>query len=229
MSNAVDNKKKRKLSEDGDLENKKCIEELEKRLVEMEKELMVTKDKLAKSEDDLLELKKKYNDSEESNEDNTMEEEDVSDPWNAKYKALREYVIINGHTKVPQSTPTLGIWVKNLKCSYNIIKQGMTKKLPTKLTDKHIILLDGIGFCWGQKYPCPTWQEQLEQLKKFKRATVSCNINIDKTSPSALAKWVSAQRSEFRRFEKGTDSLLSLDQIEELNCLDFNWKGPRLS
>ena len=40
-----------------------------------------------------------------------------------------------------------------------------------------------------------------------------CNIHMSSTDPSPLAKWVSYQRSEYKRFQKGQDSLLSLEQI----------------
>jgi len=52
---------------------------------------------------------------------------------------------------------------------------------------------------------------------------------ISQSNPSQIGKWVSAQRTEYRRLKKGKDSLLTLDQVAKLNEIGFNWKGPRLS
>jgi len=162
----------------------------------------------------------------EESDDVDSDADDCSqDSWSIKFKLLREYRIINGHCMVP-ITHSLGQWVNNQRRAYNILKTG---KKGIKITSERINKLDSIGFFWGKKYPAPpTWNDQLEQLKKYKTTTGNCNIEMSPTSPSELAKWVSAQRTEFRHLKKGRTSLLSLEQIEELNNIGFNFKGKRL-
>ena len=79
---------------------------------------------------------------------------------------------------------------------------------------------------WGKKFPHVSWEQSFDELMKYQRAFKSCNIPMNSTSP--LAKWVSNQRKEYRRRQKGKDSILTLEQIEQLNEVDFNWNGPRL-
>jgi hypothetical protein len=66
---------------------------------------------------------------------------------------------------------------------------------------------------WGTNFPAPlTWEQGFDRLKKYHTAMGNYNVKIDSKHPNALAKWVSAQRIEYRRFQKGkvrADSLYS--------------------
>ena len=135
--------------------------------------------------------------------------------------------MINGDCKVPRSVPKLGIWVNNQKLAFSSLKKG---KGGPKITPERIHKLDSIGMFWGSAYPAPKpWEEHFDELKKYQNAVGHCNIQMSTTNPSSLAKWVSTQRSEYRRFKKGRDTLITLDQIGQLNEIGFKWKGPRLS
>ena len=88
--------------------------------------------------------------------------------------------------------------------------------------------LESLGMSWGKKYPAPaTWDEQLEEVKKY-RTAMRCDPPVNQSNPTPLAIWVSNQRKEYRRLKKGRDSLLSMEQIGQLNDIGFCWKGPRL-
>ena len=55
----------------------------------------------------------------------------------------------------------------------------------------------------------------------------NCNVPFNADHPTPLAKWTAYQRAEYKRWKKGRDTLLTLDQIGRLNDIGFNWKGPR--
>ncbi|KAL3927757.1 MAG: hypothetical protein SGARI_005241, partial [Bacillariaceae sp.] len=156
---------------------------------------------------------------EEDDDDDLSDEEelDASNPWDAKYIELRQYRIVNGHCNVPRKVAGLGSWVDNQKTAF---KKG-------KLSPERIILLESIGFSFGKDQPAPmTFEEGLEELKKFKTAMGHCNIFVNPQNPSPLAKWCGVQRNEYKRFRKQTDSLLDLQKIGQLKDAGFKWKSP---
>jgi Helicase associated domain len=165
---------------------------------------------------------------EEEGDFSDLEEEDPNDPWMARYKELREYRILHGDCNVSKKGPhaKLGKWVDNQRCSYKNVQ--MNKK-GSRITPERINKLEALGFTWGKGSPAPlTFEEGLEKLKEFQKAMRHCNVSVNPKSPSDIGKWVSAQRNEYRRFIKGSDSLLTLEQIGELKDLGFQFKGPRL-
>lgn len=222
------NKKKRKdldslVSSDSDDnfgKGKKSYKELELEIVEKDK-------KISELEKMIEDLKKSSGGDNNTDDDISVGEElNMNDPWNSKYMQLREFRAVNGHCSVPcVKGNNLGQWLNNQKRAYKSLKEN--KK--SGLTITRIALLEGLGIHWGKNYPAPkSWEENFEELKKYKAAMGHCNIHMDNKTPSNLAKWVSAQRFEHKRFGKGQDSLLSSEQIDKLNQIGFIWKGPRL-
>ena len=227
-SNSNNNKKRKadnvKLEEE---EDPKSYDELLKELADAKAENKEMKKELEKVNAELEKLKSKEDMTEESDGDDDDEEDprevDANNPWMIKLHELREYLIMNGHCDVPRNYPTnqkLSNWVKWQRQEYG------KKKLPQDKIQK----LESIGFTWGKKFPSPpSFEEQLEELKKYQKAMKHCNVPINQNNPSPLAKWISNQRCEYKfYFKKGKDSILNLDQIEQLNDIGFNWKGPRL-
>jgi hypothetical protein len=154
---------------------------------------------------------------------------DPNDKWKQRYQELREYRIINGDCKVPRTSDTrkkLAIWVKDQKKYYTNLKMN---RGGVKLKPYQVALMDSIGMDWGTKFDPPApWEDRFEELKKYK-AAMRCDPPVANSNPNPLAVWVSAQRKEYKRFKKGQDSLLSMEQIQMLTEARFNWKGPRLS
>ena len=128
---------------------------------------------------------------------------DTSVPWNAKFLELRQYRVINGDCKVSKGKdPKLWRWLDNQRTAYKNVQSN--KKEGRAITKEQINMLDSLGMVWGAKLPQPmTWEEGYEDLKKFHAAMRTCNVNIDPKNPNPLAKWVSTQRIEYRRFKKG--------------------------
>lgn len=166
---------------------------------------------------------------EEDFDDDDDDEEslsDTKDPWTIMFLKLRTYRIIQGDCRVPPrgSNAKLSTWVKNQKTHYNNTKTG---KKP-KMNPGRIIMLDGIGFNWGGKYPPPpSWGQMFEDLQKYQKKCGHCNIRYNKTNPNALAKWIAQQRIEHKRFRKSKDTLLDPEQIGKLDGIGMKWKEPK--
>lgn len=167
-----------------------------------------------------------YEEDEISSDDDEESKVDKASPWEIKFQQLRDYRIIHGDCMVRfKENPQLGKWVKNQRQLYTNVKKGRKPGI----SPERIIKLDSIGFNWGKKFPPPpSWNEMFNQLKIFQQKMGNCNVPFNRTHPNALAKWTAYQRAEYKRFRKGLDSLLSLDQIEKLQEIGFNWKGPKL-
>jgi hypothetical protein len=191
---------------------------------ELEMKLLDSITRVAELEKVIEDLKAQTGNAEDDVSDDEMEEIDASDPWNAKYLQLRYYCIENGHCNVKRNDRNLGVWVKNQKTMYRCFREG--KRNATNA--ERIAMLEGLGMNWGTKYDAPVpWEARFDELVKFKKAMGHCNIPESVTHPSPIAMWVSAQRQEFKRYRKGRDSLLNLEQIEKLNGIGFNWKSRR--
>mmetsp|Transcript_14672 Transcript_14672/g.33067 ORF Transcript_14672/g.33067 Transcript_14672/m.33067 type:complete len:300 (+) Transcript_14672:2-901(+) len=166
----------------------------------------------------------------EEEEDLSDDDESVvdnNDRWSIMFQGLRAYRITNGHCKVGQNeNAKLYVWLKNQRTFYTNLKTG---KHGLKLSNEKVIKLDSLGLHWGQKFPPPpSWDDMFEELKSYKERMGSCNVPTNPTHPTSLAKWVSYQRREYKRFRKDRDTLITLDQIGLLKDLGLKWKGPKL-
>lgn len=241
MSDII-NSKKRKADGAPNEVMGKSVEEL---LLEIKTEIL---SELADTKKEVLELKQKLDrgnvqaafvaknevpseaakDDSDSGDD-FSDVEDASDQWSIMFRQFREYRILKGTCKIPKKYAEnlkLGRWADNQKLHYSNLKFG---KNGQKIKEERVAKLDGIGMYWGTKFPePPSWETRFEELKEYKTA-MRCDPAVDLKNPTPLATWVSAQRNEYRRFKKGRDSLLTLEQIGKLNEVKLNWKGPRLA
>ena len=200
---------------------------------QLEDELKEAKKQLEEAQKRIKELENasKTHESSKPDDDEDLESEDDdanTSPWDTMFEQLREYRLKVGHCKVPTKSGKLGEWVKYQRRLYKNLKAGNVGK-HSNISQPRINKLDSIGFCWGQSFGEPmTWEEGMKQMQEYKEAMGDCNVAISLGNPSPLAKFVSAQRNEYRMFKKGRASLLSVEQIGQLTKLGFDWKGPRL-
>jgi len=200
------------------------LKHAEERAAALERELSHTKQKLKVSQEQVSSLQAQCDlqaqvDAEEEMSDTEESVVDPQDSWMAKFLCLRDYRILNGHCNVPRSHKLLGTWTNNQRSQFK----------NHKLKPERIHKLDSIGFHWGKGFPKPmAWEEGYAELQKFKSLYGHCNVTINETNPSPQAKWVSMQRSEYRRSKQGKDSLLTLDQVAKLKEIGFLFRGPHL-
>jgi Helicase associated domain len=192
-------------------------------------ELKATRVKLAKAEAFVESLQSKAAAKKEEDDEDVSDGEDSvegTDMWSLTFKELRQYRIVNGTcnlTKTALANQKLSKWILNQRFYYANTKNG---KQGQKITQERIRKLDSIGFSWGKKYPDPvSWNEMFEALQKFQKAMGHCRITVHPNNPTPLASWVTAQRVEYKRYRKGRDSLLTLEQIGQLREIGFQWKS----
>ena len=74
------------------------------------------------------------------------------------------------------------------------------------------------------------WNTRLEELKAYKAIHNTCNVAWKSkgqkgTDPSivTLGKWVSKQRSEYKKFQAGKKSQITEERIAALDAIGFEW------
>lgn len=174
-----------------------------------------------------------HNDDDDDSSDDETPIESITDEkdrqWEIMFRQLRDYRILNGDCKVPLKSaefPKLATWIKNQKSRFRNIRTGKG----AKLKPERVVKLESLGISWGQNFPSqPSWNEMFDKLATYRNQMGDCNVPFNSANPTALAKWTAHQRTEYKRFKRGYDSLLTLDLIKRLNEIDFNWRGRKLS
>jgi hypothetical protein len=212
-------------------ERSEQFESLLKQLVESNKNLTKKVEALGGILDDQQEIitgssgTKEEEDDEEDSSDDEESVVDESDVRTVMLKQLRKYRIMNGNCNVlwkDKDNPKLGTWINNQRKHYKGLQTGKGRKIKPE----RIIKIERLGFSWNAKQAAPAlWDEKFEQLQHFQQRMGNCNIPFNATDPTQLAKWVAFQRTEYKRWKKGRDTLLTLDQIKSLNDIGLDWTG----
>jgi hypothetical protein len=147
--------------------------------------------------------------------------------WNAQEAAwarhmtdLKRFREEAGHCHVPLSHdryPRLGLWVKEQRRHYTLLKQGKQSHMTPKRANE----LDKIGFCWDTHEA--TWLERLRELTEYKEKYGNCAVPTNCTENPKLGTWVHHQRRQRRRFKDGKRCHITLERITALDQLGFVW------
>lgn len=129
--------------------------------------------------------------------------------WEYNYKALIKYKERYGDCNVSKA------YSNYLKLADWIQKQRQDrKKKKSRLTKYKINKLNTLGFDW-QLYTRPGWDNQYEDLVRFKNKYGHCRVKQGWDKNLTLANWVSIQRRDKK--------LLTKKQINKLNAIGFIW------
>lgn len=157
--------------------------------------------------------------------------------WYKRLEELEKYKIEHGNCNVQQKFPKnreLGIWVnkqRQEKVYYDeyyrnfIHNEQMDKKGARKpsLTRKKIMGLDQVGFDWGKRKGQVSWDEKYKELQEYRLTFGDCEVPTKYKENSALGRWVSTQRAQFKKFQQGEMASISKERIEMLEILGFHW------
>ena len=93
------------------------------------------------------------------------------------------------------------------------------------MTAERIRALDGIGFDWGTSKTewTSTWSERFEQLLEFKLQLGHCLVPPGYAANPMLAKWVSTQRSRYRKNTEEKPNSMTAERIQALDGIGFDW------
>ncbi|XGZ09555.1 Helicase associated domain protein [Peribacillus sp. RS7] len=128
--------------------------------------------------------------------------------WNEKFKQLKEFHEINGHTMIPGNNPkykSLSAWAKNQR----------KKHSENKLSEHQLEQLNQLDFVWSVFEE--RWNDNCESLKKYQQIMIETPIVMGYEENKELSRWVSIQRGFYHKDE------LENDRKEKLENIGFFW------
>eukprot|EP00591_Stephanopyxis_turris_P015416 CAMPEP_0195536700 /NCGR_PEP_ID=MMETSP0794_2-20130614/46557_1 /TAXON_ID=515487 /ORGANISM="Stephanopyxis turris, Strain CCMP 815" /LENGTH=333 /DNA_ID=CAMNT_0040670195 /DNA_START=54 /DNA_END=1052 /DNA_ORIENTATION=+ len=159
--------------------------------------------------------------------------------WFAQLDDLKCYKFVEGNCNVPSCYPPnmkLGGWVNDQRNNY---KKWQQEK-PSNMTKQRVLALEHLGFDWQQTPPKQTsqqqtqpqeqhpvnrsnvsWETRLEQLITYSDKHNHMHVPFSLNPP--LSSWISRQRIEYKRHENNQPSILTLEQMEALDNIGFDW------
>ena len=73
------------------------------------------------------------------------------------------------------------------------------------------------------------WEGHFRKLVQYKELNGHCRVPRNYTVDDVnLGRWVNTQRNEYRKFKKGKHSPMTLERIDALETLGFNWGTTRI-
>ncbi len=142
--------------------------------------------------------------------------------WTVMYEKLKEYRNKNGSfdiDKDDKENSRLRCWITEQKYQYKCFKLGQTHYISEV---KRQLLMD-IGFT----FEFYRFDERLEQLREFKAKHGNLNVPLD---DPLLGKWMEKQRRELVQYNKGKESKLDDEKVQQLQDVGVdvtNLKGSR--
>ena len=148
--------------------------------------------------------------------------------WEKRYNELKDYRKKYGNCLVPdkyQHNKQLGIWVSKQRQNYKKHQQGEY----SPMTKGRIAKLKSIGFVWivgndgtGLSND-ELWEKRFNELKDCRKKYGNCNVPKSYQGNKQLGKWVDNQRTQYKKFQKGEYSTMTIERISKLKSIDFVW------
>ncbi len=143
--------------------------------------------------------------------------------WDIRFKELTAFKQKHGHCNVPQKYPankSLGIWVNKQRMEYTKRTDGKKK---SSLNDSRLERLQSIGFRWAKRKGQASWENHFDALVSYKEEYGHCSVPTKYKEDTALGRWVSTQRAEYKKFCEGEPSAMTPDKIRRLEEVGFAW------
>lgn len=145
-----------------------------------------------------------------------------ADLWTDKFQELMDFKKEHGHCCVPHTyTPNqpLARWVKRQRYQYKLKMEG---KPNSTMTQERIVALEDMGFVWDSHGAA--WLERWNELVAFEREHGHANVPSNFAPSPPLATWVKCQRRQYKLFRSGSLSNMTLDRIQRLQSVGFEWE-----
>lgn len=143
--------------------------------------------------------------------------------WDIRFKELSAFKAKYGHCNVPQKYPankSLGIWVNKQRMEYNKRIDGKKK---SSLNDSRLERLQSLGFRWAKRKGQASWENHFDALVAYKAENGHCSVPTKYKEDTALGRWVSTQRAEYKKYSEGELSQITADKIKRLEDVGFAW------
>lgn len=103
-------------------------------------------------------------------------------------------------------------------------KKFMDEGGRTSMTFERAQLLEKIGFTWAKRKGEHSWLKKFRELEEYHRRHGTADVPTKFAENPALGRWVSTQRSEYKKFQSGTSRIMTQPHIDRLNGLGFRWE-----
>ena len=131
---------------------------------------------------------------------------------------LKTYKEMHGDCRVPRShfDQDLVSFVKQQRTQYKRFMNGGS----SSLTEERKQILDELGFVWQVR--TTVWNDNFEKLRAYHDKYSNCNVpRAYEDKP--LYRFISVQRTQYKRFQNGESQRLTSARIKKLEALGFVW------
>lgn len=98
-------------------------------------------------------------------------------------------------------------------------------KRSTALTLEKIDALEDIGFTWARQKGDKLWEDKYRDLQAYQARHGNCNVPTKYRVDTALGRWVSTQRKQYKEMLKGQRTLMTKERARRLEDLGFRWNA----
>ncbi|KAL7491007.1 hypothetical protein ACHAWT_000516 [Skeletonema menzelii] len=91
------------------------------------------------------------------------------------------------------------------------------------MTDERLERLESIGFRWAKRKGQVGWDKKYEELIQYKAKFGNCHVPTKFKENKTLGRWVSQQRAEYKEFQHGLKSKMTVEKIIRLERIGFQW------
>mmetsp|Transcript_32576 Transcript_32576/g.77779 ORF Transcript_32576/g.77779 Transcript_32576/m.77779 type:complete len:601 (-) Transcript_32576:231-2033(-) len=146
----------------------------------------------------------------------------AGESWDTRFRELQEFRRTYGHCDVPQNYPPntrLGTWVNKQRMEHKNRVDGKN----SSLTDSRLERLESVDFTWAKRKGIHSWNEKFRELCEYQQEHGNCHVPTKYKQNTALGRWVSTQRSDYKKFQEGKKSTMTEDKIARLESIGFAW------
>ena len=94
----------------------------------------------------------------------------------------------------------------------------------SSLNDSRLERLQMIGFRWAKRKGQASWNEKFNELVQYKARNGNCHVPTKYKANTALGRWVSTQRAEYKKYSEGnTKTTMTAEKIRRLEGIGFAW------
>ena len=147
--------------------------------------------------------------------------------WYERLDELKEFHRTYGHCNVPHTwteNKKLAQWVKRQRYQYKLFHATGKHSAMSK---ERVDILNGMGFVWDIHRT--SWEGKFVQLQAYSKEHGTTNITMSKNCTPEhreLSVWMKCQRHAKKRHDRGGKSTITIDRINKLNSIGFDW-NPR--
>jgi len=94
----------------------------------------------------------------------------------------------------------------------------------SSLNDSRLQRLESIGFRWAKRKGQASWDEKYTELIAYNARFGNCHVPTKYKNNTALGRWVSTQRAEYRKYNEGqAKSSMNASKVRKLEEIGFAW------